>query len=65
LSVIVSVPARVPLVVGVKVTLIVQFAPVAIVAGAMGQLFVCAKSPVMPSELMTSGPVPEFVTITG
>src|SRR5437667_4987416 len=63
LSAIVSEPTRVLLPVGVKVTLIVQLAPAAIVFGATGQLFVCAKSPSVATELMTSGPVPEFVTV--
>jgi len=64
LSVMVRKPGRVPPVEGVKVTLIVQFAPAAIVAGATGQLLVCAKSPVMAIELMTRGAVPELVTVT-
>ena len=43
LSLIFSVPGRVPAVVGVKVTLMVQFAPTARVEGEIGQLFVWPK----------------------
>ena len=65
LSVTVRKPARAPPAVGVNVTLIVQVAPAAIAFGAIGQLFAWAKSPLVVTELMTSGPVPEFVTIKG
>jgi hypothetical protein len=65
LSVSVSVPVRAPLAVGVNVTLIVQLPPAAIVEGESGQLFVCAKSPVLAMPVINKGPVPEFVIITG
>jgi hypothetical protein len=45
LSVTVSVPVRVPVAVGVKVTEILQFPPAANVFGDNGQVEVCAKSP--------------------
>src|SRR5207302_292854 len=51
-----SVPARAPEAVGVKVTLMVQLAPAAKVAGLMGQAFapvlVAAKSPDAANELI-------------
>jgi len=43
--VIVSVPARVPVAVGVKVTEILQLIPAAMVGP---QVFVCEKSPLVP-----------------
>jgi hypothetical protein len=68
LSVTVSVPARAPRAVGANVTLIVQvFAAGAggNVAGGIGQLFVCAKSPEAAMELMVNAPVPVLVSVTG
>ena len=64
LSVIVSVPVRAPTAVGAKVTLIVQVAFDASVAGGVGQLFVGVKSPEAAIELMVTGPRPELVTVT-
>jgi hypothetical protein len=51
LSVIVSVPVRVPTMVGVNVTLIVHLAPA---ANEVPQLLVWAKSPVVEMLLMVS-----------
>jgi len=59
LSVTFNVPVRVPGIVGVKVTLIVQLAPAARVAGETGQLFVWAKSPVVAMLLMVMVWLPE------
>jgi len=56
-----SVPDRKPNAVGVKVTLMVQLAPI---ATAGGQLFVWAKSPVVVMLLMLSVDVPVFVRRT-
>lgn len=59
---------RAPVAVGLKVTLIVQFAPPARVAGLMGQVLVWAKSPglVPLSEmlLMVSAAFPLLVSVT-
>ena len=59
---------RAPDAVGLNVTEIVQLAPAASVLGAIGHVFVCAKSaafaPVRPIELIVSAPVPEFVRVT-
>jgi len=55
-------PVRVPVVVGVNVTLTVQLAPA---ASVVEQAFVCAKSPLaapMESIVVT---VPVFFTVTG
>src|SRR5260370_22729444 len=64
----VRVPARAPAAVGVNVTLIVQFAFAASVAGAIGQavapVLVAAKSPDAAMELIVRGPVPVFVSVT-
>ena len=68
LSVMVKVPMRVPGPVGVNVTLIMQFAFAASVAGVIGQavvpVLVAAKSPDAAMEMIVRGPVPVFVSIT-
>lgn len=70
MSVIVSVPARAPKAVGVNVTLMVQFAPAANVAGVIGQavapVLVSAKSlgAGMEMELIVKAPLPVFVSVT-
>jgi len=64
LSVMVKVPVRVPAAVGVKVTLIMQFALAASIAGSVPQVFVSAKSPEVPIVLIVRGPVPVFVSVT-
>ena len=68
LSVMVSVALRAPAAVGLKVTLKVQLAPAASVAGSVPQVFVWAKSPAfappMVMLLMVSVPVPGFVSVT-
>lgn len=56
-----TVPALVPTIVGVKVTLIAQLLAAAKLAG---QLFVCAKSPVTKICAMLRGTPPAFVTVT-
>jgi hypothetical protein len=61
LSVIVSVPVRVPTAVGVKVTLIVQLPPAA--TGAE-QVSVSAKSPLGTMLVMVKGPVPVLLSVT-
>jgi len=65
LSVTVNVPLRVPVAVGVKVTLIVQFAPA---ATDVPQLLVCAKLPplvpVMAMLVIDSAALPEFERVT-
>jgi hypothetical protein len=64
LSVTVMDPVRVPVVVGVKVTLIVQLA---LTATELPQLLVCAKSPLANNELIVREalPVLERVTFNG
>ena len=68
LSVMVKVPARAPSAVGVNVTLILQFAPAASVAGLIGQavapVLVSAKSPEAAMVLIVRGPVPVSVSVT-
>src|SRR5437773_1588047 len=68
LSVSDSVPVRAPEAVGVKVTLMVQFAPAAKVAGLVGQalapVLVAAKSPEAANELIVKAAVPVFVSVT-
>ena len=67
LSVTVMVPVRVPVVEGVNVTLIVQFAPPARVELLAGQLLVCEKSldpAVTAMLLMVRAVVPELVRVT-
>src|SRR5262249_13108592 len=54
-------PVRLPPAEGVKVTLIVQFAPA---ARLNPQVFVCVKSPLAVMALIVSGPLPEFVSFT-
>src|SRR5207249_3783159 len=62
-----SVPVRAPKAVGVKVTLMVQFAPAAKVAGLVGQalapVLVAAKSPEAANELIVKAAVPVFVSV--
>jgi len=55
LSTTVSVPVRVPSAVGVKLTMIVQPLSFGRVCGAVGQLLVCAKSPVIVMDETASG----------
>src|SRR5437870_3912018 len=59
---------RAPEAVGVKVTLMVQFAPAAKVAGLVGQalapVLVAAKSPEAANELIVKAAVPVFVSVT-
>ena len=59
---------RDPAPVGVNVTEIVQVAPAASVLGAIGHVFVCAKSPacVPPTAMLeiSSGAAPELVRVT-
>lgn len=55
-------PVRVPVVVGVKVTLTVQLAPA---ASVLEQLFVCVKSPVAAPIVSVVDKVPVFFTVTG
>jgi len=68
LSVMVKVPVRAPATVGVNVTLIMQFAPPASVAGLIGQavapVLVSAKSPDAAMELIVSAAFPVFVSVT-
>ncbi len=61
LSVIVSVPARFPVAVGIKVTATVQVAPAATL---VPQLLVWAKSPEAAIEVMASAAVPVLLTVT-
>ena len=51
---------------GVKVTVLMQFAPALSVAGEIGQVWVSAKSPLgmMPAIVRTSVPVFESVTVS-
>jgi hypothetical protein len=59
--------ARAPVAVGLNVTLIVQFAFAASVAGLTGQVFVCAKSPafapVIETPVIVIAALPEFVSV--
>ena len=55
-------PVRVPVVVGLNVTLTVQLAPA---ASVVEQVFVCAKSPVAAPMESVVVPVPIFFTVTG
>src|SRR5437667_392333 len=68
LSVTDSDPVRAPEAVGVKVTLMVQFAPAAKVAGLVGQalapVLVAAKSPEAANELIVKAAAPVFVSVT-
>lgn len=58
----------VPVVEGVNATLMAQLAPAGNVAGAIGQLLLCAKfelfDPVMIIPLMDKGAVPVFLSVT-
>ena len=63
-SLIVSVPVRVPVAVGVKITEIVQLTFVASVSGDIGQLEDCAKSPETEILLIVSGAVVVFLRRT-
>src|SRR5262249_58204019 len=60
-SLMVSVPVRLPVTVGVKVTMIAQLLPAARVAP---QLLVWLKSPVTEMPLMLRGAPPVFVNVT-
>src|SRR5215470_6242597 len=64
LSEIVRFPVLAPTTVGVNVTLMVQFAPAASVAGSIPHVFVSAKSPEVPIELIVNVLVPLFVRVT-
>jgi hypothetical protein len=68
LSLIETLALRLPLAVGLKVTLIVQFAPAASVLGLRGQVLVCAKSPALvpliPTLVMVSAAFPLLVSVT-
>lgn len=55
LSVMLSVPVRVPKAVGLNVTETKQLAPAANVLGESGQLFVCVKSPLVAILPMVRG----------
>jgi len=61
LSLTVSVPVRTPSTVGVKVTEILQLPPAATVAGAIGHVEVCPKSPETEMLLIASGAVVVFL----
>ena len=58
---IVSVPVRVPVVVGVKLTLYWHVFPAA--TGPV-QVLVCVKSPVSVADVTLPGPLPRFETLT-
>src|SRR5262249_56602450 len=68
LSVMLSAAPRLPAAVGLNVTLIVQLALSASVAGLTGQLLVCSQSPelvpAMPILLIVSAPGPLLVKVT-
>ena len=68
LSVMETVALRLPLVVGVKVTLMVQFDPAASVLDPVGQVVVWAKSPALvPARLMllmVRAALPLLVSVT-
>ena len=64
LSFTVRVPVRLPRMVGVKVTEIVQLAPTASVFGVSGHVEVCAKSPEAEIEVMVRAFVPVFFSVT-
>src|SRR5262249_19844889 len=61
LLVTVTLPLRVPALVGVKVTLTVQLLPAARLAG---QVLVSAKSPLAPILVMDKAAFPEFISVT-
>jgi hypothetical protein len=54
-SLMTSFPVRVPTAVGVKLIETVQIAPDASFCGPIGQLLVCAKSPVTETDVIVSG----------
>jgi hypothetical protein len=60
LSVTVTVPVLVPNVIGVKLTVITQFAPG---ARLLGQVLVCEKSPRTDTTMFVKFPVPVFVRV--
>ena len=64
-SLIVKVPVRVPVAIGEKITLIVQFAPI---ASFLGQVLVSAKSfgsaPLIVMLVIFSGVAPGLVSVT-
>ena len=64
LSVIVRVPVRVPEAVGVKVTLMLQFAPAARLEVLAGQLLVAEKSPLAAMLEMVAARVPVLLSVT-
>lgn len=64
LSVIERVPPRLPVAVGVKVTLMMQLAPALSFAGLMGQVLVWTKSPFATILVMLKAPLPAFVRET-
>jgi hypothetical protein len=61
LSTMLNVPVREPVAVGLKVTLMAQFA---LVARLAGQLLVCEKSPLAEIVLIVSAFVPQLVNVT-
>jgi hypothetical protein len=61
-SVMVTLPVRLPVAVGVKVTLMVQFEPA---LKLLPQLLLCAKSPVTTIAVMESGALPVLLKVTG
>ena len=67
LSVTEMLAVREPVAVGLNVTLIVQFAPAARVAGETGQLFARVKSPgfapVIPKALIVMGALPVLLSV--
>jgi hypothetical protein len=69
LSVMVRVPERSPVAVGVKLTLKLHCAPTASVKGVVGQLLVCEKSPVAAMLVIVRGiplvPLFNMVTVSG
>ena len=68
LSVMLTLALRLPLALGVKVTLMVQEAPAASVLELLGQVLVCAKSPALvplsPMLLMVRAALPLLVSVT-
>jgi hypothetical protein len=61
-SVMVTVPVRLRVAMGVKVTLMVQFEPA---LKLLPQLLLCAKSPVTTKAVMESGALPVLLKVTG
>ena len=66
LSLMVKVPLRLPLAVGVKITLAEQLwpGPRVLKSGALAQVLVCVKSPVTLMDVMSRVDVPVFVIVT-